>query len=274
MRNKTLGEPAVKVARIDDLDQPIYRIFPLWFFEEALRLKSIALISPSKWADPYEDICSNVLLRDGQNPGRAQKELSNYLMPAYAQCWSFENNSDILMRAYSRVTIHPILRRNMEPALEGVRVQSTPRKLIQSINAFSKNRNEVRFYLGRMIYAPGNEITQHIANTIARVGPMQIGHADNRAELLFLKRDYFRHEDEVRLLAIFNDRAHIHDPYRVTIDPNLVFTKVEFDPRLILFERREREASARNLGYTGEFGGEEEAVRILWDVVMPHGWQE
>lgn len=36
------ARPGAKVARIDGLDQPIHRIFPLWFFEEALRLKSIA----------------------------------------------------------------------------------------------------------------------------------------------------------------------------------------------------------------------------------------
>jgi hypothetical protein len=39
---------------------------------------------------------------------------------------------------------------------------------------------------------------------------------------------------------------------RVKIDPNVLFDEVTFDPRLELFERKEREAVIKNLGYTGK----------------------
>ncbi len=267
-------KPVVRVTRIDDLDQPIYRIFPLWFFEEALRTRTLALMSPSKWPDPYEDVCSNVFMRDGRNRGGDQKALSCFLMPAYAQCWSFEANSDILLRAYSRVNIHPILRRNTEPANEGVRVETTPRKLIQAVNAHAKTQQGVLFYLGRVIYADGAAVTAHIYNKLTALGANVIGRGDHRADVLFLKRSYFRHEEEVRLLAIFENPQAKYDTYRVQIDPNHLFEKVGFDPRLIAFERIEREASARALGYNGEFTREEHTNRILWDVEMPNGWDE
>lgn len=214
------------------------------------------------------------MMRDGRNPRGGQKQLQDFLMPAYAQCWSFESSSDILLRAYSRVTVHPILRRNMEPALEGVRVETTPRRLIQSVNSYAANQRGVQFYLGRVSYAPAKEVSQHIVNSLAEIGAAEIGRGDHRAEMLFLKRDYFRHEDEVRLLAIFDNHGAKFDTYPVQIDPNQLFRKVEFDPRLITFERREREAKARELGYTGDFGGAEEAIQIFWDVELPNGWGE
>jgi hypothetical protein len=33
---KSQARPAVAVVGVPDLDRPIYRIFPLWFFEQAL----------------------------------------------------------------------------------------------------------------------------------------------------------------------------------------------------------------------------------------------
>jgi hypothetical protein len=41
---------------------------------------------------------------------------------------------------------------------------------------------------------------------------------------------------------------------------------------LVLFERREREETAKALGFTGRFTGEERAARILFDVRLPNGW--
>ena len=109
---------------------------------------------------------------------------------------------------------------------------------------------------------------------LAAVGPAAIGRGDHRADMLFLKRGYFRHEDEARLLAIFDNPLAVFEPYRVQIDPNRLFTKIEFDPRLITFERREREAKARELGYEGEFGSAEETIEIVWGVELPKGWEE
>ena len=55
----------------------------------------------------------------------------------------------------------------------------------------------------------------------------------------------------------------------VPIDPNLIFEEVTFDSRLGEFERLEREAVARKLGYTGTFGDSNlyrgQALLILLD---------
>src|SRR5439155_3091929 len=84
-----------------DLDRALYRIFRLWFFEDALRLKSLALFQSGAWEDPYEDPLAKIYLRAPR--GYRQFDLT----PAYAQCWTFEGESDALLRAYSRVTKDP-----------------------------------------------------------------------------------------------------------------------------------------------------------------------
>src|SRR5690349_11946089 len=101
-----------KVTIIDlkesDLDRPIYRIYPVWFFEMSLITNggNLALVPPAVWEDPQEDPCAWIQM---SAPDGAQKSLSGYLQPTYAQCWSMDGHSDALLRAYSRVSRDRVL---------------------------------------------------------------------------------------------------------------------------------------------------------------------
>ena len=114
---------------IDNLDTPLFRIYPLWFFEEALRVKKLVLIPPHKWEDPYELLpwCVSVTRISGKTI------LENKIRPVYAQCWSAKHESDTLMRAYSRVSKDFHHNRNILIRDEGVKVRTTPRKLMEAI---------------------------------------------------------------------------------------------------------------------------------------------
>ena len=144
---------SVEVTGIPDLDRPLYRIFPLWFFEYALRVNGgcLVLVPPRVWEDPYEDLCARIMM---SAPDHSQKGLAGYLRPTYAQCWSFEGQSDALLRAYSRVTRDHITHRNVEPKYEGVQVITTPQKLVSALNSFSNKRKDpdLTFYLGAVEY--------------------------------------------------------------------------------------------------------------------------
>src|SRR5207245_7466289 len=65
-----------------DADVPVYRIFPLWFFEEALRLKQLVLVRPDQWEDPYEILASSVVVTTRAQPGD-QMPLEPHLKHAY-----------------------------------------------------------------------------------------------------------------------------------------------------------------------------------------------
>jgi hypothetical protein len=115
------------------------------------------LVPPKKWEDPYEDLCFRITM---SAPDGSQKPLSEYLVPTFAQCWSFEGHSDALLRAYSRVTRDQITSRNIEPKYEGVQVRTTPKRLVQALEQFSVKRAEtnVNFYPPRCLAWVGRSL--------------------------------------------------------------------------------------------------------------------
>jgi hypothetical protein len=246
-----------------DMDRPLYRIFPLWFFEAALRVNggNLALVRPKVWEDPHEDPCAQIYM---SQPNGTQDALSAHLKPAYAQCWSFEGQSDALLRAYSRVTKDAATNRNVEPKYEGVQVRTTPRKLLRALNTFLDKRQnpELRIYLGAVQYVPN--VFQAIVNNLDKLGPSAIGDGEYRAQSLLLKRVAFQHEAEVRIILIPSLQEN-SDLFYVDIDPDEVFDDVRFDPRLALFERYEREKKARELGYQGPFSTDDRYLGTLVD---------
>ncbi|MDB5498842.1 MAG: hypothetical protein JWP28_2873 [Phenylobacterium sp.] len=262
----------VRAIRLDpDLDRPLYRIFPLWSFEDMLRVGRLVLVPPSFWEDPLEDIPSSIMM---QGPNHRQKSLVEYLNTAFAQCWSFESESDSLLRAYSRVSIDKLHNRNTEPRYEGVQVRTTPRKLIHALLPWAESVDWGQLYLGRVEYLSHDEASQKIGNVLARVGPYEIARGDNRAQSLLLKRKAFSHEDEVRVIFICNDRRQLREPLTINIEPNDFIDEVRFDPRLIIFERREREETAKSLGYSGAFAESLLYQKTFFQTILPWNWAD
>lgn len=156
------------LIRVSDANAPIYRIFPLWFFEESLRLRQLALVAPSKWEDPFE-VVSNAIAVDIRRGNRIEQVIINQsLPPAFAQCWSRTGESDSLLRAYSRVFKDPHFGRNICPRNEGVRVRSSPRKLLQAVRSGNPSGLKGQWFIGAVIYLSGDALLQEIANAIDR----------------------------------------------------------------------------------------------------------
>jgi hypothetical protein len=107
------------------------------------------------------------------------------------------------------------------------------------------------------VYADGDQILQDLTNLIDQHGAEALAQGKLRASLLLQKRSAFQHEAEVRLIYIEGRDVPATSLVHVPINPNDVFDEVAFDPRLAEFERREREAVARSLGYTGTFAKSE-----------------
>jgi hypothetical protein len=265
-------DPLVVPIRLDgELDRPLYRIFPLWAFEDMLRVRRLVLVPPSFWEDPLEDIPASIMM---QRPNNKQRQLSDYLNPARCQCWSFESESDSLLRAYSRVTIDHLHKRNTEPRNEGVMVRTTPRKLTRGLKEWAERVKWGRFYLGRVEYLPHDQASQKIVNVLANKGPIEMGRGENRAQSLLLKRQAFSHEDEVRLIWICEDRRDVEQAMTVNVEPNDFIEEVTFDPRLIRFELLERQQSAKALGYEGTFAESTRYARTLFQTGVPWNWED
>jgi hypothetical protein len=237
---------------IDNPDSVIHRIFPLRYFEEALRLKELVLVSPRSWEDPFEKLVERSVITDTRPIPWKQTPLESLVRPAFGQCWSRTSESDTLWRAYSRVSIDPRTKRNRHPDEEGVRVQSTCRKLLNAVREWSPSDPVTSCFIGGIRYLPATELQQTVADRVG-VGLEAFAHGAARAKLLLLKRPAFQHESEVRLIYVEHRDTPHKGLVQVPIDPNTLFDAVEFDPRLNPFERKEREAAARKLGYQNPF---------------------
>lgn len=230
-----------------DMDRPIYRIFSLWFLEQGLH--NLWLAPPSAWDDPFEDMCSKMAWH---NSNGKQNHMLGYTIPAYAQCWSFEGESDVLLRAYSRVLLDPTTKRNLDPRYEGVQVRTTPRKLINALDFFlSTNKDPtLTLYFGAVEYDDDKAIGGAIAQGLQEVGPHAMGNGKNRATTLLYKRAAYKHEQEARIIALTKQYV---DGFSIKINPNELFDEITFDPRLVYFERLIRIERFKQLGYTGKF---------------------
>jgi hypothetical protein len=256
---------------IEEPDGPIYRIFPLWFFEETLRVRNLALLPPDSWDDPFEVFPSEVAMLDENGK---QHMLGQYLSPVFAQCWSRTRESDTLLRAYSRVAKDMHHKRNTIPREEGVRVRSTPRRLLEAVKNWAAERPGISCFIGAVKYKSNEAIYDHVGHTIVRHGPSAVGRGQLRAELLLLKREMFSHEAEIRLVCV-DDRPEVpkQELIQIPFEPSSVFDEVTFDPRLEEFERQERETVARKLGYGGEIVSSVAYAGISLLFQMPPGWK-
>lgn len=273
-----MADDRVKHARIEDFDKPLHRIFPIWLFEEVLSLKQLTLVKPAKWMDPREDLCANFFMEPKLGAGfqKAGRQLSDYLSESWAQCWSYESDSDVLLRAYSRVILDPIARRNTTPSEEGVRVTTTARRLISTMNEWSAMQQDCHFYLAGVTYEAEESFGQQLANRLSGTdGPLYFSRPDGRAESLCTKRQRFNHENEVRLLCLGHEKFGTGpDIRRFSIDPNSLFTEIAFDPRLISFERSERQHWFCSKGYTGPIKHDASYIGVLTSIQMPTEWPD
>lgn len=245
-------EPSAdQFIRIPDPNAPIYRIFPLWFLEEALRLRQLVLVQPTHWEDPFE-VVGNAIAVDTRRGDRIEQVIINQsLPPAFAQCWSATAESDALLRTYSRVVKDPHFRRNTCPRDEGVQVRSSPKKLLQALVSGTSSTRKGSWFFGAVKYLARTELLQEIANGIGQHGPKMFENPSNRAKLLLLKRHAFSHEAELRAIFVQQAPEPSEPIFRVPVEPPAVFDEISFDPRLETFERKERETVIRSLGFTG-----------------------
>ncbi len=254
---------------IAEPDGPIYRIFPLWFLEEALRLHQLVLVPRTSWEDPYEVLEKRIAV-SVHSGGVYQRQvmIGNGLPQAFAQCWSATPESDTLLRAYSRVVKDTHLQRNMCPRDEGVRVRSTPRKLLEALRAGTRDGPSASCFIGSVQYLSQTELTQSATNAIGQVGLDVFTVPENRAKLMLLKRMAFSHEAEVRLICV-EHRLEANKPLlRVRIDPNEVFDEITFDPRLVELDRLERETTIRSVNYGGAVNRSDLYQPTLMEVML------
>ncbi len=198
------------------LDFSIYRFISLDDFFEIIINKKLTLVRTSLWDDVYENFLLKLPIKDGTN-------LTEYIDGMYGQCWTRTKESDALWRIYS-------------PGTKSVRIRTTLKSLLISIlksKDYSLLTN-IGFSAGIVSYH-NIEYLKSISSNIDLVN--LIGNATGiMLRSLFLKREEFAHEQEVRIIF----RETVSEDYseckkqiikQFQIEPNALVAEVTFDPR-------------------------------------------
>lgn len=216
---------------IDDslLDKPVYRIMSMKRLLEALKQKQLSLVKPKLWDDPFE----NALLASAFEFSNGERATFSAKDAVYGQCWTLHRETDAMWRIYSAQK-------------DGVRVTSTPRKLLEALNKMEPEFFNVRCFLGKVTYMKKTDL-------LDKLGNIQLLNTNGSgfAESLLYKRNEFRHESEVRLIYSGRDDDCKDDFFPFTIDPNDLFEKVMFDPRMEATQVVENKKKIRAHGFSG-----------------------
>ena len=192
------------------LDKPIYRIMSISRVLQALESKKLVLVKPKKWDDPFENalLASAFEMTGGDKTSFAAKE------SVYGQCWTIHRETDAMWRIYSADK-------------DGVRIATTPRKLFDALRAADPDFWQVRCFVGKVTYLKKDEL-------LTSLGQIDLMSPDGSgiAESLLYKRREFSHEREIRLIYSGPDNACTDDLFPFDIEPEEVFDRLTFDPRM------------------------------------------
>ncbi len=194
----------------DMLDDPIYRIMPIHRFLQLLEDKKLTLVKPKKWDDPFENALLNcdIETSDGEQVSFAAKD------SVYGQCWTFHRETDAMWRIYSQNK-------------DGIRVTTTPRKLLTALREAYPEYHRLRCFIGKVSYLPKVKLLDKL-QSINLLNPNGSG----IAESLLYKRTEFKHENEIRLIYSGKDDDCISDIFQFDIDPTNLLDGLLFDPRM------------------------------------------
>lgn len=162
--------------------------------------RELFLASPSTWEDPYEQVL--------------QHKRASHI---FAQCWGTRAVSDAMWRIYS-------------PNRTSVRIRTTRPKLLQAGKRVEAS-HQCTFLLRDVTYETAS-VVRHQLDEIAENLTTKFS-AERALDALFVKRDAFDYESEVR--AVVYLKKQTTPPCvmsaRFRIDPHQLVDSILFDPR-------------------------------------------
>jgi hypothetical protein len=239
------------------------------YMQKTLEEQTLVLTAPRLWEDPFEDILSACAIEyTGERPMR-QEMFDAIRKPVFGQCWSQTVESDAMWRIYSRVHRDPVSGANTLANEEGVKIRTTPRKLLTALWTGLPSNPGDSCFLGRVEYMPEEGVKTYIAEEIRahRLGAFSggLGHAKS----LLFKRDPFAHEKEIRLIYVETQKENPDHIVSFKINPNELFEEVILDPRLGANDARTREEELRSWGFAGPIAKSELYQKAFFVIGIP-----
>jgi len=191
-----------------ELDKSIYRIMPTYRFFQCFNEKKLVLVTPSKWDDPFENYLLSAKIKNTSDGSYG--DMSGIRDKVFGQCWTQHRETDAMWRIYSADT-------------NGVKVRTTPRKLLQALKKSLGPSADITGFIGKVQYKTQKELVFSLENI-----ELFNSNGSGIAESLLYKRKEFSHEKEIRLISTEGNNFI----YSFNIDPYSLFEEVVFDPRM------------------------------------------
>lgn len=178
----------------------LYRTLDFSRVVQIFEKKELYFVNPSVWDDPYEERI---------------KHSKNHAL--FAQCWCQLGISDAMWRIYSQNGM-------------GVRISTTKEKLESALKALAKEK-KYKYRVRKVVYKSQKAFEIEAAKIAGELNEgFDIGRA---ADMLYLKRDAFRHESEWRATLYFPNEKDIGGTkaVKIPIDPHSFIDRILLDPR-------------------------------------------
>jgi hypothetical protein len=202
------------LVRIDG-DTPIYRYMGLEEFHYLMN-GTLRLTCPFKWAEmDGGDKWENVLFQTKIYRAGKQIDTETDGRKTYVHCWTHAPESDAMWRLYGDD--------------RSVKIRTTAARLLDAVNrAIPPDKNlSIPFKIGKVEYLPKEEIKAFFSAKHKVVDNLRCHH-----ESMMIKRDFYTHENEVRLVAYdFDDRNRLPEKERHNLkfspkEPNHLYIQI------------------------------------------------
>ncbi|MBP3286632.1 MAG: hypothetical protein J6M15_06815 [Prevotella sp.] len=198
---------------------PLYKIMSLKWFKVMIEEKLNTLLRPASWDDPYETNCSNSIITTEQ--GDVPLDASHW----FGQSWSLCEESALMWQAFKKekesyvkikIDASNLIRGLIEEQDNNLRIA-----VLEYIRYFKPTTNDyiekIKDIMELHLW-PNNFTRRGVA--LAELYPVYN---------LLTKRDFFEHEEEVRLLLFDKSSSKEQKFIKYPIDP-IAISEVVIDP--------------------------------------------
>lgn len=216
----------------NEFESYIYRITPFKYFVNSLISKTITFSSIEKWNDPFENF---IFGREHKRPNGEVFSFDRIKNSLYAQCWTFNEESDFSWKVYS-------------PDLNGIKIKTKLNIMYDNIMSVVKENNIIRVGKVRYLSVPEIKSEYEVKFNKYRFQLYEL----KATESLLTKREIYNHEKEVRFLLLSEQFDHKKDFLELHIDYRDFIESISLDPRITKSEFDQKASYIKNLGFSGD----------------------
>lgn len=217
---------SIKMRGLDP-NRYVYKYIPLMYLLQMLNEKKLRIAKVSTWEDPYE----NFFMKEdfytytsflNQNVPVSTKEISDRL---YGHSWTLKEESDAMWRIYSCSCKD----KDCDVKKKAVKVKVKVNSLFSLV--YTDDSCMATTSIGEVQYKTANELEKW-RNSLSLGQNTSIDFPTLSEECLFIKRDSFQHEEEVRIVISEPTDKPVEDFLIFAIPDIDIFEEYILDPRL------------------------------------------